>query len=157
MRHGSLRFAGFVLSGSAVVLGCYQYVPGSLDTVPIGARVKAQLSSEAELVLRDSLGIDARVVNGTLVEREPQRVLLQVRTASGARVFGDQSLYQRIAVTPPNVLRLEVREVNRVKTGALAAALVGVAALVIVELTKHNRPGSPEPPGGPPPEQRVRW
>lgn len=145
------------MSWPAVALGCYRYVPASLDTVPIGARVKAQLSSEAELALRDSLGLDARVVNGTLVDRAPQRLLLQVRTASGARAFGDQALYQRIALKPQDVLRLEVREVNRAKTGTLAAALAGVAALVIIELTKHNRPGTPEPPPGPPPEQRLRW
>lgn len=157
MRDWSSRLAIVVLSGSAVLLGCYQYVPGSLDTVPIGARVRAQLSSEAELLLRDSLRIDARVVNGTLVDREQQRLLLQVRAASGARTFGDQSLYQRIAVTPQDVLRLEIRKVNGVKTGALAVALAGMAALLIIEITGHNRPGTPEPPPGPPPEQWRAW
>ena len=157
MRDRSSRAAVLALSGAAVLVGCYQYVPASFDAMPIGARVRAQLSSEAEVAFRDSLGIDARVVQGTLVDREPQRVLLEVRTASGARAFGERSLYLRVAVTPQDVLRVESRELNRGKTSALAVALAGVAAFVILELTGRNRPGTPPPPGGPPPEQRVRW
>ena len=157
MRDRSSRRAVLALSGAVVLAGCYQYVPRSLDAMPIGARVRAQLSSEAELAFRDSLGIDARVVKGTLVDRNPQRVLLEVRTASGAPAFGERSLYQRVAVTPQDVLRVEFRELNRGKTSVLAVAMAGVAAFVIVELVGRNRPGAPDPSGGPPPERRVRW
>jgi hypothetical protein len=133
-------------------LGCYEYAPATLEVVPVGARVRAQLSSEAELALRDSLGMDMRVLDGTLVDRAEGRLLLQVRTQSGARAFGDQALYQRIGVAPPDVLRLDIRRVNRLKTVGLVAAIAGAATVVAIKVFARRRPGTPDPGGKPPPE-----
>src|SRR5688572_26756445 len=102
-----------------LVGGCYRYVPTTVDAAPVGARVRALLSTETQLVLRDSLGLGPRGLNGTLVGREDDRLLFQVRTASGSRTFGAQPLHQRIAVSQEDVLRVDVRRVHGLKTGAL--------------------------------------
>jgi hypothetical protein len=136
----------------AVLLACYRYAPATLDAVPVGASVRAQISSQAELALRDSFGVNMRVLTGTLVDRQERRLLLQVRTASGAEAFGSQSLYQRIAVSPQDVLRLDVRKLDRVKTGVLTAILAGAAAIVAIKIIGDRRPGTPDVPPGPPPE-----
>ena len=132
-------------------LGCYTYVPATMNAVPVGARVRALLSSEAEAALHDSLGLDLRTLSGTLVERQDTRLLFQVRTASGSPAFGGQPLYQRIAVNSQDVLRVDVRRTSGFKTGALLAALAGAAAVVAVEVFGLLKPGTPgQPPTGPP-------
>ena len=138
-------------------LGCYTYVPATLDVVPVGARVRALISTEAELRLRDSLGLDLRALNGTLVERDDARLLFEVRTASGSRTFGGQPLYQRIALPPADVLRVDVRQVNRLRTGVLVAGLAGAAALIVAGAIGVLRPGTPDQGGGGPPELRRPW
>jgi hypothetical protein len=134
------------------VAGCYRYVPTSIEAVPVGARVRALISTETQLVLRDSLGLDLRGLNGTLVGRDDHRVLLQVRTALGSSAFGAKPLYQRIAVSPQNVLRVDVRRVHGLKTGALVAALVAATTVLTIQAIKRGNPGTPGPPGGGPPE-----
>jgi len=138
----------------AASLGCYSYVPATLDAVPVGAKLRAVVSTEAELRLRDSLGLDLRALHGTLVERGDTRLLVEVRTGSGSRDFGGQPLYQRIALTPADVLRVDVRRMHRVRTGLLGAGLVGAAVWVAAAIG-ILRPGTPDQGGGGPSE--LRW
>jgi hypothetical protein len=134
------------------VVGCYRYVPTSIEAVPVGARVRALISTETQLVLRDSLGLDLRGLDGTLVGREDHRVLLQVRAAWGSTAFGAKPLYQRITVSPLDVLRVDVRRVHGLKTGALVAALAAAATVLTIEAIRRGNPGTPGPPGGGRPE-----
>jgi len=152
-----LRRTTLCVAAAALSLGCYTYVPTTMDVVPVGARVHALLSSEAEAALHDSLGLDLRALSGTLVERQDTRLLFQVRTASGAPTFGSQPLYQRIAVSPQDVLRVDVRRVSGFKTAALVTAFAGAAVVVAVEVFGFLRPGSPEQPPTGPPEQVRGW
>ena len=145
------------LAAAALSLGCYTYVPATMDVVPVGARVRALLSSEAEVALHDSLGLDLRSLSGTLVERRDTRLLFQVRTASGSPAFGSQPLYQRIAVSPQDVLRVDVRRLHGVRTGVLAAAIAGAAVIAAIEVFGLLKAGTPEQPPGGPPEQVRGW
>jgi len=132
--------------------GCYTYMPATTEAVPVGVRVRALMSTEAEVRLGDSLGLERGALRGTLLERDSSRWLIQVQMATGARAFGAQPLYQRIAVSPQDVLRVEVRRMNGVRTGVLAAVLAGAAAIVLVQGFGLLRPGTPEPPPGGPPD-----
>ena len=142
--------AVLVGTGTALTLGCYAYVPARLDVVPVGAEVRALLSTDAELALRDSLGVELRPLHGTLVDRQNDRLLLSVRTGVGARALGSQPLYQRIGVTPRDVVRVDIRRLQRSKTVAVALAIAGAAAFLAIEGIKVLRPGSPGGGGGPP-------
>jgi hypothetical protein len=137
-------------AGAALTLGCYSYVPASLDVVPVGAEVRALLSTDAELALRDSLGVELRPLHGTLIDRQNDRLLLSVRAGVGSRALGSQPLYQRIGVTPRDVLRVDIRRLQRSKTVAVALAIAGAAAFLAIEGIKVLRPGSPGGGGGPP-------
>src|SRR2546428_697016 len=107
--------------------------------------------------LPDSLGLDLRALSGTRVERQDTRLLFQVRTASGSPAFGSQPLYQRIAVSPQDVLRVDVRRMNGVRTGVLATAIAGAVVIAAAEAFGWLRPGTPAQPPGGPPEQRRPW
>jgi hypothetical protein len=147
----SPRAARAVL-GAALSLGCYTYAPAVLDAVPVGADVQALLSTQAEAVLHDSLGVTLRPLRGTVVDRQQGRVLFAVRTASGSPAFGSQPLYQRIAVAPQDVLRVDVRRLHRGKTGALVASLALAATLVTLGALGKLNPGGSGGGGGGPPE-----
>jgi hypothetical protein len=129
--------------GATLSLGCYTYVPATLEAVPVGTEVRALLSTEKELALRDSLGIEPHPLHGTLVDRQDGRLLLSVRTAIGSRELGSQLLYQRVGVTPQDVLRVDVRRLQRTKTAAFALALASAGALLAVATVAILRPGSP--------------
>jgi hypothetical protein len=138
--------------GAAFSLGCYTYVPATLDAVPVGTEVRALLSTEKELALRDSLGVELHPLHGTLVERQDGRLLLSVRTGIGSRELGSQPLYQRVGVTPQDVLRVDVRRLQRTKTVAFAFTLAGAGTLLAIATVAILRPGSPGGGGGGPPE-----
>jgi hypothetical protein len=137
-------------AGAAFTLGCYSYVPATLDVVPVGAEVRALLSTDAELALRDSLGVELRPLHGTLIDRQNDRLLLSVRAGVGSRALGSHPLYQRIGVTPRDVVRVDIRRLQRSKTAAVALAIAGAAAFLAIEGIKVLRPGSPGGGGGPP-------
>jgi len=134
----------------ALVLACYRYVPASLDVVPSGSAVRATLSTEAQLALRDSLGLRRQTVQGTLVERDGDRLLLAVRTDAAEWRAGAPALYQRIAVTPRDVLQVEVKRLQRGRTAGLLAVLAAAATISVIELIRRGNPGTPSGGGGPP-------
>ena len=142
---------------AALSLGCYTYAPVTLDAVPVGSEVRALLSTEAELALKDSLGMSLHPLQGTLVNREQGRLLLAVRAGVGARELGSQVLYQRVGVAPQDVLRVDVRRLQPTKTVALAVAIAGAATLVTLGAFGKLNPGSPGGGGGAPPEQLRGW
>ena len=135
-----------------LVLACYRYVPASLDVVPSGSAVRATLSTEAQLALRDSLGLQRPTVQGTLVERDGDHLLLAVRTDAAEWRPGAPALYQRIAVTPRDVLEVEVKRLQRGRTAGLLAVLAAAATISVIELIRRGNPGTPSSGGGGPPE-----
>ena len=139
--------AALCLWGAVLSPGCSSYVPASLDSVPVGASVRALLSTQAERVLHDSFGLDVRAVRGTLVERQDTRLLFQVRTASGSPAFGAQPLYQRIALSPRDVVRVDVKRFHRVRSASLIAAVAAATTILVIEAVRSGNPGTPEPPG----------
>ena len=140
------------VAAAAFGLGCYRYVPATLETVPLGTEVRALVSTEREIALRDSLGVTLHPLHGRLVEREEGRVLLAVRTAVGSSAFGSQPLYQHIGLTQQDVLHVDVRRLQRGKTTALALVVASAATLVTLGLLGKLNAGSPGGGGGGPPE-----
>jgi hypothetical protein len=145
------------LAGATLLLGCYTYVPATLDAVPVGTEVQALLSTEAEGVLHDSLGLTFRPLRGTVVDREQRRVLIAVRTSSGSPAFGSQPMYQRIGVAPQDILRVDVRRLHRSKTGALVVTVALAATLATLGALGKLSPGGRNGGGGGPAEQVVGW
>ena len=137
---------------ASLSLACYRYVPTSLDAVPSGTPVRALLSTEAQLALRDTLGLRQQTVRATLVDREGERVWLAVRSDEGEWRDGSHALYQRVAVAPRDVLQVEVKRFQKGRTAALLAALTAVATFTVIEAVRHGNPGTSGSGGGGPPE-----
>ncbi len=152
----SITLRWLVLICVAMSLGCYKYTPATLDAVPTGAKVRALLSAEAERELRNRVGLDAGVVDGELLEKNEDSVLLSVRAARGSQTVGTQSLYQRIDVARRNVLRVDVRTLDAPRTVVLAGGFTTAAVVALVLAIDKGNPARPEPPNGGPEDSRRR-
>lgn len=140
------------LCAVALSLGCYAFVPATLDAVPAGASVRALLSTEAQLALRDSVGLRQQTVQATLVDRGEDRVLLAVRAEDDAWRVGSRALYQRVTLAPRDVLQVEMKRLDRGRTAGLLGALAVVATVGVIQAFRKGNPGTPGPPGGGPPD-----
>jgi hypothetical protein len=114
--------------------------------------VRALISTEAQLALRDSLGLMRQTVQGTLVNREGDRVLLAVRSDDGERRAQPRALYQRVALAQGDILQVGVKRLQKGRTAGLIATLAAAATVLTIQAIKHGSPGRPTPPGGGPPE-----
>jgi hypothetical protein len=141
----------------ATSLGCYKYTPATLDAVPTGEKVRALLSSEAEAELRSRVGLASGLVEGELLEKNDDSVLLSVRATGGSQQLGTQSLYQRIDVARQDVLRVDVRRLDAPRTAVAAGGLTGAAVVALVVAIGEGKAGGPDIPNGEPPESRRRF
>lgn len=131
-------------SALAVSLGCYKYVPATLDTTPVGSKVQALLSTEAQLLLEERVGIKGQTVTGELLEVSGDSVLLAVRSARASAGIG--SLYQRVDFSRSQILRIDQRRLDAARTTGLIAVAAGGLALILSQVFGDSNPGQVEPP-----------
>ena len=110
--------------------GCYTYRPATLETVPAGAEVRGLLGTEARIGLEDRLRLRLDYVNGRLVERTGDSLLVEIRSLSAT---DGRPLYQRVALAQADVLRVDVKRLQVARTVALAAGLATVAILAVAK------------------------
>jgi len=113
------------------------------------------LSTESQEDLRNTLGLDIRELDGKLIEKSDDSVMISVRLATGPQVLGAQPLHQRIAVTRQGVARVDMQKTDPVKTAGLVGIIAGAVTYGIIQLFEPQDPGSPdvEPP---PPDEHLR-
>ncbi len=133
-----------------VLSGCFAYAPVALDTVQPGADVRVLVTPEQARALDELLLREARMVDGRLLEVGAD-LLLEVPVASGLQGGAMQSLNQRVRLPRSEVLQVELRSLNRGRTGLV----VGVAGAVVLGSVIHalsrelggDTRGDPPPPG----------
>ena len=130
----------------AVSLGCYKYVPATLDTTPAGSKVQALLSVEGQVLLEERVGIYGRTVTGELVEVTGDSVLLAVPSVRASTGLG--SLYQRVYFSRSQILRIDQRQLDAARTGGLIAAAAGGLVLILSQVFGESNPGQIEPING---------
>ncbi len=150
---------GLLLALLLTTAGCARWVPAQLGTVPPGTDVRLRLSEEGAAELEGMTGARATEVSGELLQWEPEVLLSAALSPAGARV--DPRLRQRLVMSPENVVAIDVREVDRTRTGLLVGGVVAVAgsavAWAVVNLLRGSA-GTPEtPPTDVPSEPFVRF
>jgi hypothetical protein len=150
--HTAASRTGLCTCAALAALGCYTYAPSALEAVPVGTGVRALLSTEAQLALRDSVGMRQQTVHGTLLQRDGDRFLLALRAGDREWAVGSHALYQRVALTSRDVLQVEVRRFQRARTTALLLGIAAAATIVTIKVLRKGNPGMAGPPGGGPPE-----
>lgn len=133
-------------SALAVSLGCYKYVPATLDTTPAGSKVQALLSAEGQILLEERVGIYGRTVTGELWEVTGDSVLLAVPSVRASAGLG--SLYQRVYFSRSQILRIDQRQLDAARTGGLIAVAAGGLVLILSQVFGESNPGQIEPING---------
>ena len=158
------RSGGFILGPPILVLlmavsGCARWVPAELGTVPPGSDVRLRLSEDGAANVEEMTGDRAAEVTGELLQWEPEVLLSTALAPTGARV--DPGLRQRLVVDPANVVGIDVREVDRTRTGFLVGGVVAVAGSAIVwalvNIIRGSEGAPTQPPTDVPSEPFVRF
>lgn len=136
----------------AAPLGCYRYVPTTMEAVQAGDHVRAVLSPEAQRDLQDRVGMDLSILDGKLLEDNGDQVVVSVPTVKLESAFGAQSLHQNIDVSRGQIARVDVRQLDKFRTYGLIGIGAGVIAVATVKAFAGGEPGSPNGPGTDPPE-----
>lgn len=145
-----------VLAVLLVLGGCYTYTPVELDSIPIGSGVQAHLSAEGAVRLRERTGVGDgaftdRRVGGTLLERDAERILLNVPWVNTQSVYQPQALTQRIDLSRNDIIELRHRRLDRTRTGILVASAALAAAVLLLDTFTGETGGKTTlpPVGGP--------
>jgi hypothetical protein len=133
-------------------LGCYRYVPSTIEAVQTGAHVRAVLSTDAQEDLQSRAGIDLSTLEGKVVEENGDQVVLSVPTVKLASPYGAQSLHQMIDVPRRGIVRVDVRKLDKLRTYGLIGIGAGVAAFITAQAFGEGDPASPDGTNGDPPE-----
>ena len=142
----------------ALSLGCYTYVPTTLDVTPAGTHIQALMSTEGQIILRNRIGIDDPLLKGELLEQSGETVLMSVRSGSATDEFGmRESMYQRVDIPKSHILRVDQRQMDAFRTGSLIAAAAGAGVFLVIQATGERNPGDVPNGGGGPDERVASW
>ncbi len=136
---------------AAIVLaGCYHYVPGELSDLGPGTDTRVRITeSEASRFATILPGGDRRLLEGRVVQRGTDSLLLQVAVSSnlvGTRV---ETLSQRIDLAQHDITNVELRRLDKWKTGLLIGGAAGVGtALLVSTLTGAFNSNAQQPGDG---------
>jgi len=120
-----------LLCGTSMLGGCYTYTTVSPAAVPVGSDVRAHVTAAAADRASTVLGYRSTTLEGRLMGRQPDgQILVRVHGQTYSAGGQTRRFYQRLALTPADVLDVQTRKLNMMRTGGLVA--VGVAALVLI-------------------------
>jgi hypothetical protein len=132
----------------ACMAGCYTYAPLDPVSTQPGTSVRARVSPTIAQQLEPLLGMETRLLNGTLIASGPDTLIIEVPTSTRTHASGAMiTLRQRVSVARSGLLELESRRLNRGRTAVVVAgSTVGLGAVVLGAYVLG--PGKEKLPGG---------
>lgn len=145
-----------LLLGAAALSGCYAHTPVGMGTLEPRQRVRVHLAPAAAAEAAAVLGAQRPVLDGVLTRATPEEIWLLVPTAYVQAGLGSEALRQELRFAREDVVALQRRQLDRVRTGALLGmGAAVVSALVYRALSGESGGTTTPPPGGGPPEARL--
>jgi hypothetical protein len=129
--------------------GCFSYIPvTSVADVEPGFSVRARVSPTASARIAPLLGAtEARRLDGTLVAQSTDELIVEVPIVmQDAREFG-RTPNQRVSIPRSDLVELEVRKLDRFRTGLVAGATAVVIGGILAN-SLRGEPGKEPLPGG---------
>jgi hypothetical protein len=114
---------------------CYRYAPIEPASAKPGSGVRARLTVDAGRRLAPLLGTpDTRLIAGRLIDNQASGMIIEVPSIrSGGVGSSAETLNQRISVAPSDLVELESRLLDRVRTGAVVGGLLAVAVVATIK------------------------
>jgi hypothetical protein len=151
--------ASLVIALLIMVSGCTRWIPARVGEVPVGTDVRLRLSDEGADVLGELTGTRRSEVSGQLVQWGSEVMVSAALETAGAGV-GNNNLRQRFVVDEENIVGVDIRELDRTRTGLFAGGVAVVAGSAIVwivsQLTGGGTAAPTDPPSPGPSEPFVR-
>jgi hypothetical protein len=140
------RFFPFALP---LLAGCYAYAPIEPGTVRPGTSVRLRVSAAAADRLEPVLGASSgRLLSGVLIDAGTDTMVVEVPSVILAEVGSSlQTLHQRVSIGRTELLELETRKLDRMRTAAVVGPAAAVIAVILVKAIRSD-PGKEQLPGG---------
>lgn len=146
---GRRRAAVAALVALALGSGCYRHVAVPLESVQPSERVRVAVAPDAAERLEEALGSRPGAVTARITERSPDGVALLVPSARGRIDRGTHDLFQQVRLAPNDVVFVQRLQLDRGRTGLLAAGAAALTAAVIVGIFSGEAGGTPSMPSVP--------
>jgi hypothetical protein len=133
-----------------LLAGCYEYRVIQPDNAAAGTGVRARVSAATSDRVSPLLGLsDARLLTGTVVQTNADgSMIVEVPTAPQQGPGGTiQSFTQRVTLGKSDILELESRTLDPLRTGVLVTGVVVIAGSAAFAAL-HGEPGHENPPAG---------
>lgn len=134
-----------------LLTGCYTYAFTQQEAAQPGTDVRAHITPAGALKLAPLLGnADMQAVEGRLVENGPGGLIVEVPSVIPRQRDGSvQTLSQRVAIARTDLIGIETRTRDNVRTGLLAGGVaVAIGAAAISATRGESSSGNPRPGGG---------
>jgi hypothetical protein len=148
-----------LLTAAAVVVvtsGCYTYQTADPGLVEPGRDVRVRLSLEAADRLEEVRMTDDRLMEGKLLERRGENLVVETTVNRLDPMTGGRLLSQRLSLAPVEIQEVETKALDKFKTGAMAAAAAAVVGYIVVSQFQDSGGSDPGGPGGPPESRVIR-
>lgn len=145
-----MRAAPIAALLATTTVGCYSHTRVDPGEVVPGMSVRAYVNATAGDRIAPLLGgTDARRLTGTVIRNDNDTLIVEVpavtREENGGAIV---TLHQRVTILRGEVLELEARHLDRVRTGALVGAGALVAGTALLDALETRGGKEPLPGGG---------
>lgn len=135
--------------------GCYSYTAAQPASIAPGVTVRARITPAAGERIAPLLGTTPRSLTGKLISDLRDTLIIEVPAVMQAEVGSSvQTLHQRVSVPRSEIVFLEIRELNKVRTYGLVGAAAAILGWVLFDVLK-GEPGAEQLPGGGGEDNRV--
>lgn len=141
-----------VLAALFFATGCYHYLPTSATDVAVGQTVRLRLTPDEATKYGDLRLSNPRLLEGTVADRSAMGFMLDATVGVNNAETGSRALTQRVSVPMSGVVDVELKALDRTKTGFVVGGAAVVAGLAIAKA--GGAFGSSDPPGTDKPEAR---
>lgn len=157
LRRSCLSALRTALLSAPIVLaaGCFAYQPTGPNEIRVNDDVRALLTSAQVGQLDPVFLKDGRTLEGKVVENG-EEVLIQVPVVSELRGARVQTLHQRVRIPRESIVDLQLRRLDRTRTGLLVGGGLALAAAIVVRELAGDSGGSSRRPNPDPPRETVK-
>lgn len=141
--------AGLLMALVIVVSGCARWVPARIGEVPVGTDIRLRLSEEGAAHLEALTGTRRSEVSGQLLQWDGEVMVSAALRTAGAGANGS-NLRQRFVVDEEDILGVDIRELDRTRTGLFVGGVAVVAGSAIVWVVSQLAGGGTAAPTDPP-------
>lgn len=126
---------------------CFTYTPVQVGEVSPGSVARARLSAAAAASVGEVVPLTGRLVEGRVLAGDANLLLLEVPAAKDPTGRSGLLLHQRLQLPLEGVIELELRRLDRWRTGALVAAGAVAVGFVVARQFGGGTASTTMPPG----------